>query len=163
MPFLGLPLRHLPPLFIGFSVTIACSISYFDIAAGIRAYGLPERIASSPSALSPSLLYVNRMQTVGMMILAFYYAKGEYAAVDTVMSFVGVHAIADVYVCRKEGVPMPRSLGRDGSGRCIVGIGWYDIRELTGSWMRDHLECACWGAATRTPRLESAMDDLATP
>lgn len=137
MAHLGFSLRHLPPLFIGFSVTIACGISYFDIPAGIRAYGLPERIASSPSAVSPWLLYVNRMQTVGMMILVFY-AKGEYAAVDTVMAFVGVHAIADVYVCLKEGVPNA-AIARGLMGATVSAWGLVGMTSVSpGCCMRRH-------------------------
>lgn len=37
------------------------------------------------------------------MILAFY-AKGNYEAVDTIVSIFGFFGLVDVYVCLKEGV-----------------------------------------------------------
>jgi hypothetical protein len=97
------PLNHILPLFIGTSVTLACTPAYFNQAHAIRMYGLPERIATSPAAYSPWILYSSRIQAIGMMILIFY-AKGDYAAVDTVLSFFGLLGIVDLWVCVREGV-----------------------------------------------------------
>ncbi|KAH8731663.1 hypothetical protein GQ44DRAFT_604351 [Phaeosphaeriaceae sp. PMI808] len=103
MSFLGLPLRHIPPLFIGTSITCACIPTYFNTPFGMRLYGLPDHIATSSSAQSPFLLYTSRIHAIGMMVLVFY-ARGDYAAVDTVMSFLGFLGAMDVWVCVREGV-----------------------------------------------------------
>jgi hypothetical protein len=97
------PLSHILPLFIGTSVTLACTPAYFDQAKAIRMFGLPERIATSPTAYSPWILYSSRIQATGMMILIFY-AKGNYEAVDTVLSFIGFFGVVDIWVCMREGV-----------------------------------------------------------
>ncbi|KAH7066658.1 hypothetical protein BKA63DRAFT_424808 [Paraphoma chrysanthemicola] len=104
MYFLGLPARHLPPLLLGTATTVACFPCYFNVPWAIGHYGLPDRIASSSTAHSPWMLYTNRAHVVGMLILTFL-AKRNYAAVDTVMAFIGFMGAMDVYVCLKEDVP----------------------------------------------------------
>jgi hypothetical protein len=104
MSLLGLPMTHILPVFLGTSVSVACIPAYFNAPYAIRLFGLPERIATSPAAVSPWMLYSARIQSLAMMILVFY-ARGDYAAVDTTMAFIGCFGIADVYVCLKEGVP----------------------------------------------------------
>ena len=104
MSYLGLQLNHLPAVFLGSAVTLACIPPYFDVPRGVRSYGLPERVATTTAVHSPWLLYTSRMQSIGAMILVFY-ARGDYTAVDTVMSFIGFTGVVDVYICLKEGVP----------------------------------------------------------
>jgi hypothetical protein len=105
----SIPLSHILPLLIGISVTIACVPTYFNPSSGIRAFGLPERIASSPSAHSPFILYTSRIHAIGVMLLVFY-AQGNYAAVDTVMGAMGFFGVVDVWVCVREGVPWMRGV-----------------------------------------------------
>jgi hypothetical protein len=66
-------------------------------------YGLPERIATSPAAYSPWILYSSRIQAIAMMMLVFLWRR-DYEAVDTVMGFIGFLGAVDVWVCYREGV-----------------------------------------------------------
>jgi hypothetical protein len=100
---LPIPTRHILPLFISTSITLACIPTYFNPPSGIRAFGLPDRIATSPAAHSPWILYTSRIHAIGIMSLIFH-ARGDYEAVDTVMGTIGVFGLVDGWVCWKEGV-----------------------------------------------------------
>ncbi|OAL05132.1 hypothetical protein IQ06DRAFT_213126 [Phaeosphaeriaceae sp. SRC1lsM3a] len=94
---------HIPALLIGTAISLACIPPYFNPRAGILEYGLPAHIANSPTAYSPWILYTSRIHAMGVLILTFY-VKGNFEAVDMIMSAFGVLGLVDAWVCVREGV-----------------------------------------------------------
>ena len=67
-------------------------------------FGLPKRIAESPTAHSPFVLMTARIHAIAFMMDALYL-QGNYAGVDTVMAILGTWVTAiDVWICLREGV-----------------------------------------------------------
>jgi hypothetical protein len=100
-------------------MSIACIPAYFDQAYAIRLFGLPERIATAPAAHSPWILYTSRIHAIGIMMLIFF-AQGNYAAVDMLMTFLGLFGVVDVWVCLREGVP--EKAWKRGLAALVVGL-----------------------------------------
>jgi hypothetical protein len=125
MSLSNIPLRHIPPLLIGTMVTVMSTPTYFNVPWGMRLFGLPNRIADAPSAQSAFVLYTSRIQSISALILIFY-AKGDYAAVDTVMSMFGFMGTVDVYLCVKEGIP-DKALLRGVTSALVALWGWYGM------------------------------------
>jgi hypothetical protein len=125
---------HILPLLIGTTISIAGFPAYFNLPGAIRYFGLPERIASSPAAHSPWILYTSRIQAVGMMLLVFY-AQGNYQAVDTVMCFMPAFAAMDVWVVVREGVPQRAWM------RATVGL----VCGVYGALGGSRVSISCWG------------------
>jgi hypothetical protein len=120
-----IPLNHILPVLLSTTIALSCIPAYFSPTYAIRLYGLPDRIATSPAAASPWILYSSRIQGVAMMMLVFY-ARGDYAAVDTVMSFIGFFGVVDVWVCLKEGVPK-RAVERGVMSAVVGGYGLFGM------------------------------------
>lgn len=116
-------LRHIPTLFVATATTFGGLIPFFNPAAAIRDFGLPERFAVSQEAGAVMVLSSARITAIGATMLAFY-AQAKFAEVDTVMVILGAYVGAvDGYVCWREGAP-GKGLFRLLSGLAIAGWGW---------------------------------------
>ncbi|KAG7059097.1 hypothetical protein JMJ77_0006465 [Colletotrichum scovillei] len=97
--------RHIFPLFVATTTTFGGLLALFNPAGSIRAFGLPDRIASSPTAHATFSLSSARTSVIGLLIYTFY-AIGDFRAIDTVLLTSGLYCgIIDGYVCYKEGEP----------------------------------------------------------
>ncbi|CAG9952196.1 unnamed protein product [Clonostachys rosea f. rosea IK726] len=96
--------RHIPPLFIATAFTLGGLLPLWNPARAIREYGLPERVAESPTAHSPFAAYGSRTTIIGVVMWTLYIRR-EYRSLDTVMSLLLFAGGVDGYLCWKEGVP----------------------------------------------------------
>ncbi|KAK1689362.1 hypothetical protein BDP55DRAFT_628689 [Colletotrichum godetiae] len=95
--------RHIFPLFVATTTTFGGLLALFNPAGSIKAFGLPQRIASSPTAHATFSLSSARTSVIGLLIYTFY-ARGDLRAIDTVLLTSGLYCgIVDGYVCYKEG------------------------------------------------------------
>ncbi len=142
MPFSTIPPRHLFPLFTMTSVTLMSFPAYFNTPFAMHnLFGLPQRIATSPTASSPFILMTARIQAIGIMMCVFY-AKGEYAAVDTVMAILGTWVTAvDVWICLKEGV-RDKAVFRGVMGGLVGLCGWMGLTAV-GVSIAHHFSQKC--------------------
>ncbi|KAK0381875.1 hypothetical protein CPAR01_05489 [Colletotrichum paranaense] len=98
--------RHIFPLFVATTTTFGGLLALFNPAGSIRAFGLPDSIASSPTAHATFSLSSARTSVIGLLIYTFY-ARGDFGAIDTVLLTSGLYCgIVDGYVCYKEGEPV---------------------------------------------------------
>ncbi|KAF1952228.1 hypothetical protein CC80DRAFT_495563 [Byssothecium circinans] len=96
--------RHIPALLIATSTSIGGLLPLFNAPSAMRSFGLPDRIANSPTAHSPFVLYGSRISAMGVLVFAAY-ARGDYVAVDFILALMGVFfGPVDVFVCWREGV-----------------------------------------------------------
>jgi hypothetical protein len=86
----------------------------------IRAFGFPERIATSQPAQACFTVYGARATCLGMAIWIFYL-QGKLQAVDTILALQSYATAVDAYVCWREGVPQKALL------RALAGV-------LVGGW-----------------------------
>ncbi|KAK1703555.1 uncharacterized protein BDZ83DRAFT_595239 [Colletotrichum acutatum] len=95
--------RHIFPLFVATTTTFGGLLALFNPTGSIKAFGLPDRIASSPTAHATFSLSSARTSVIGLLIYTFH-ARGDFRAIDSVLLISGFYCgIVDGYVCYKEG------------------------------------------------------------
>ena len=94
--------RHIPPLFIASAFTLGGLLPFWKPARAIREYGLPERIATSPTAHTAFAIYGSRVTIFGVTMWTFYF-HGDFRALDTCMAMLFWAGVADGYLCWREG------------------------------------------------------------
>ncbi|KAE9574525.1 hypothetical protein CGMCC3_g9618 [Colletotrichum fructicola] len=95
---------HALPLLLATTFTIGGAMPLWNPSGAIREFGLPEHIQTSTEAQSAWKIYGIRMSLWGVAMWTFFL-RGNFEALDTMMSlFVGMGAV-DGYVCYCEGVP----------------------------------------------------------
>lgn len=122
------PLRHIPALIL---ISVMCGgiRGIFNAPAAMREFGLPDRIASSPTAQSPFMLCSARTTLIGTILFAFYM-RGDYSAVDTILILVGGYlGIVDAWVCWKEGMRQ-KAVFWGLSCMAIAAWGWFGMTEV---------------------------------
>lgn len=127
MPF---PLtRHILPLLIATTTTFGGIWPIFNAPSSMLEFGLPAHIARSPTAASPFILCSARTTTIGLMLFTFY-ARGEYAVVDTILAIIGGYlGIVDSAVWWKEGIK-GKAIFRACSCVVIAGWGWFGMTQV---------------------------------
>lgn len=95
--------------------------------AAIHAFGLPDRIASSPEAQSTFTIYSSRMTIMGLALYMFYFRR-LYSAMDIIMMLLGWAGAVDGYICWKEDVP-GKAMFRLLSGLIIAALGAMGVNE----------------------------------
>ena len=118
--------RHIPALLIGTTFTFGGALPFFNAARAIKEFGLPPRIAQSPTAHPVMAAYGARCMAIGIAIHALY-AQRMLRAVDTILACVGITAVADLWVCWREGVP-ERGLFR---ATCALLLGGWGLMGMT--------------------------------
>lgn len=131
MSLFNIPPRHIFPVLIMSSVSIACFPAYFHTPYAIHEmFRLPKRIADSPTAHSPFIFMTARIHAIAFMMDAFYL-QGNHAAVDTVMFILGTWIIAvDVWICLREGVN-GTAVFRGVSGGLVGLWGLYGMKAMS--------------------------------
>ena len=118
-------LRRVPVLLLASSITFGGFIPFWDAEYAIRLFGLPGRIAVSPTAQSVMILSSARISAIGMAIFIFMYQR-KYAAVDTMLSVIGYIGLVDGYVCWMEGVPN-KAVFRCAASLLAAAWGWFGL------------------------------------
>ncbi|KEF63280.1 uncharacterized protein A1O9_01257 [Exophiala aquamarina CBS 119918] len=111
---------HIPPLLAATSMGIGAVVPLWNPVAAIRAFGLPDRIATSPPAQAVFKVYGARSTCFGAAIWIFYL-QGKLEAVDTILALQSYATVVDAWVCWREGVP------RTALMRALAGV-------LVGGW-----------------------------
>ncbi|KAI4863102.1 hypothetical protein F4820DRAFT_450320 [Hypoxylon rubiginosum] len=119
-------LRHVPVLFTATAMTFGGMWSYFDARGAMLEFGLPDRIASTPSAAA--VMHINNARTtvIGLCMYTLYFRR-ELAACDTILAILGAYAgLVDSYVVWREGNPRKAAFRLISSGLLsAVGFaGW---------------------------------------
>lgn len=97
--------RHIPALFTATVMTFGGTWSYFDARGAMLEFGLPDRIANTPSAAAVMHLTNARTTVLGMCLYTLYFRR-QLAACDTILAVLGAYAgVVDSYVVWKEGNP----------------------------------------------------------
>ena len=122
MPLL---IRHAPPLLIATTFTFGGLIPLWNAERAMLEFGLPMRVAMNPSAQSVMIVSSARVTAIGLALWTFYF-KGQFTAVDTILTTLGWIGIVDGYVCWKENVPRS-ALVRSVSGALFAGWGWFGM------------------------------------
>ncbi|KAL6887993.1 hypothetical protein GGI43DRAFT_229637 [Trichoderma evansii] len=121
-------LRHIVPLFVASATTFGGLWPFWAPRDAMLEFGLPARIADSPTAQPVMVLSSARTTALGLLMFIFYQ-QGKFADVDTVMSVMGAYlGLADGYVCWKEGMP-DKAVFRCVSGMVIAGCGMVGLTE----------------------------------
>ncbi|KAG8671750.1 hypothetical protein FPOAC2_05108 [Fusarium poae] len=95
---------HIPAVFIATAFTFGGLLPFVSPARAIREYGLPERVANSQHAHTAFAIYGSRVTAYGIL-LWLCYLRRQYEMVDTLLSFLLLWGVADLYVCLKAGAP----------------------------------------------------------
>ncbi|KAK8050896.1 hypothetical protein PG993_002281 [Apiospora rasikravindrae] len=95
--------RHLPALLAATTMTFGGLWTFFDPRGAMLAFGLLDRIASTPGAAAVMHINNARTTTLGMCMYALYFGR-QFAACDTVLAVLGAYAgLVDSWVVWKEG------------------------------------------------------------
>ncbi|KAK8092352.1 uncharacterized protein PG998_014837 [Apiospora kogelbergensis] len=98
-------LRHTPALFVATAMTFGGLWTFFDPRGAMLEFGLPERVASAPTAATVMHLTNARTTSLGLCMYALYF-RGRFAACDTVLAVLGAYAgLVDSWVVWREGNP----------------------------------------------------------
>ncbi|KAK0703652.1 hypothetical protein B0T26DRAFT_732142 [Lasiosphaeria miniovina] len=112
------PLWHIPALIQATTMTFGGMWPMWDAQAAMAEFGWPARIASAPAA-GPVMVQGQARTTVIGLLVALFYLRREYAAVDAVMAVTGFYVgVVDSYLVWRE---------NDG------GLSWAAFR-LVASW-----------------------------
>ncbi|RFU27840.1 hypothetical protein B7463_g8495, partial [Scytalidium lignicola] len=96
------PWRHIPPLLIATGQAIGGLTPFWNPAAAIRAFGLPERIATAQPAQLSFMIYGSRATIIGAAMW-ISYLRGNLRTVDTLMMLNLYGCAVDAYVSWLEG------------------------------------------------------------
>ncbi|KAH6609099.1 hypothetical protein Trco_002445 [Trichoderma cornu-damae] len=83
-------LRHIVPLFVASATTFGGLWPFWSPKSAMLDFGLPERIASSPTAHPVMVLCSARTTTLGLLMFIFYQQE-KFADVDIVMTVMGAY------------------------------------------------------------------------
>ncbi|PNP46127.1 hypothetical protein TGAMA5MH_02162 [Trichoderma gamsii] len=120
--------RHIVPLFVASATTFGGLWPFWAPRDAMLEFGLPARIADSPTAQPVMVVSSARTTALGLLMFIFYQ-QGKFADVDIVMSVMGAYlGVADGYVCWKEGMP-DKAVFRCVSGMVIAGCGMVGLTE----------------------------------
>ena len=114
-------LRHIPALFAATLNIAGGATTLLNPRQAVTGFGFPPRVADSAGAAGLASIFGARATTLGVLILIFY-ARGQLAAVDTILAVLGVWSgIVDGYAVWAEGNPakaLLRLLGSWAVGAC---------------------------------------------
>lgn len=96
------PRRHLLPLLFATGQAAGGLMPFWDGAAAIRAFGLPERIATARPAQLGFMVYGSRASIIGTAVW-ISYLRGHLETVDTLLALCFYGSSVDAYVCWLEG------------------------------------------------------------
>jgi hypothetical protein len=113
--------QHVPALLAATAMTIGAVMPLWTPDAAIRAFGLPDRIATSKPAQACFVLYGARSACLGLAVWVFVL-QNQFAAADTILALQGYVAAVDAYVCWREGVPQ-KAVARIVFGVLVAGWG----------------------------------------
>ncbi|KAI2615015.1 hypothetical protein GGR54DRAFT_642752 [Hypoxylon sp. NC1633] len=131
-------LGHIPALFVATTTTFGGMWSFFDARAAMLEFGLPDTIASTPSAAAVMQINNARTTAFGLCMYMLYFRR-NFAACDTILAILGAYAgLVDSYVVWKEGNPR-KAVFRLVSSGLISAMGFAGLtvssRERTeGEW-----------------------------
>ncbi|RDW57624.1 hypothetical protein BP6252_13706 [Coleophoma cylindrospora] len=94
--------RHLPPLLMATGQALGGLMPFWNPAEGIRAFGLPERIATAQPAHLGFMVYGARATIIGVAMWIFYLRR-QLRSVDTLMALNAYGCAVDGYVSWLEG------------------------------------------------------------
>ncbi|KAI1824549.1 hypothetical protein F4861DRAFT_505407 [Xylaria intraflava] len=96
---------HIPALIAGSTMAFGGLWPFVDARGSMLEFGLPARIADTPTAAPVFVVGNARTTCLGFLMLLFY-ARQELAVVDTCLAVTGAWAgIVDSYVVWREGNP----------------------------------------------------------
>lgn len=75
---------------------------FFNGPSAVRAFGLPEHIATAHPAHVAFMVYGARASIIGTVMWVFYL-RGQYRSVDTLMALLFYGCATDAYVSWSEG------------------------------------------------------------
>ncbi|TDZ20926.1 hypothetical protein Cob_v006245 [Colletotrichum orbiculare MAFF 240422] len=116
---------HILPMLLATIFTLASTMPMWDASGAIRAFGLPDNIATSKEAHAAFVVYGARMTAWGLAMWTFYL-RGNLKAVDTMLALTLYMSAVDCYVCFREGVP-DKAIFRLASGLLVSSWGIFGV------------------------------------
>ncbi|KAI0204574.1 hypothetical protein F4808DRAFT_347553 [Astrocystis sublimbata] len=100
--FENLTIRDVPALIAGFTLTLGGFTPFISASWSMLEIGFSPRVASSPAAALPMIIFGSRTTMVGALIVIFY-SQGKFDAVDTVLLTTPYTGLVEGYLVWKEG------------------------------------------------------------
>ncbi|KAH8812572.1 hypothetical protein F5884DRAFT_313054 [Xylogone sp. PMI_703] len=94
--------RYLPPLLMATGQALGGLTPFWNPTNAVRAFGLPDRIATSRAAHLGFMVYGARATIIGVAMWISFF-RGEYGVVDTLMALNLYGCAVDAYVSWVEG------------------------------------------------------------
>lgn len=123
--FADFSLRHVPALAIATGVIFGGLMPFFNAENAISTFGFPKHVAVSKPAQSVMFSCAGRLTAFGLALLAFYF-RGNYEAVDTILTILGYVDMVDAYACWREG-SRNTAVTRVISGTFASAWGWFGM------------------------------------
>ncbi|KAJ2977594.1 hypothetical protein NUW58_g7763 [Xylaria curta] len=109
----SLSFRHVPALIVGFTLAFGGLIPFFSTRRAMLDLGFSPRVANSPTAIPPMMIFGSRTTIIGLLVIIFcrlyplfrdiFYSQGKFDAIDSILLTLPYAGFVDGYLVWREG------------------------------------------------------------